>query len=132
SASTGTLSGTPASSNVGSYPNNVISVSDGKASAALPAFGIAVNAFSSGTAQLNWLPPTDNTNGSSITNLAGFRIHYCTPSNNLRQTVQIANPGVTSYTLSNLSTGTWYFPIGAYNSRGTESTMSNVASKSIN
>jgi hypothetical protein len=131
STSSGTLSGTPTSAYVGTYSNIGISVSDGIASAALPAFSVAVNQYSSGTAQLTWLPPTDNTNGSVITNLGGYRIHYGTAANNLSQTVQITNPGVSSYTLSNLSKGTWYFAVGAYNSAGSESALSNVGSKAI-
>src|SRR5882762_7254190 len=42
SAGTGQLSGTPASANVGTYPNIVISVSDGTSKVALPAFTITV------------------------------------------------------------------------------------------
>lgn len=44
STSTGRLSGTPAEDKVGSYANITIGVSDGKLSAALPAFSIAVQA----------------------------------------------------------------------------------------
>ncbi len=43
-SSTGQLSGTPTSAQVGSYPNIVISVSDGKTSTALSPFGVAVSA----------------------------------------------------------------------------------------
>src|SRR5437868_5494089 len=46
SAATGQLSGTPASADVGSYSNIVISVSDGTSSVALPAFTITVTASS--------------------------------------------------------------------------------------
>jgi hypothetical protein len=42
SATTGLLAGTPGAGDVGSYPNVDISVSDGKAAAALPAFSISV------------------------------------------------------------------------------------------
>ncbi len=44
SSSTGQLSGTPTSAQVGSYPNIVISVSDGKTSTALSPFGVTVSA----------------------------------------------------------------------------------------
>src|SRR5205807_2096703 len=44
SAGNGQLSGTPASANVGTYSNIMISVSDGTSSAALPAFAITVTA----------------------------------------------------------------------------------------
>ena len=51
SSTTGQLSGTPAASNAGTYSGITISVSDGQASAALPAFSIAVaNTPPSGTA----------------------------------------------------------------------------------
>src|SRR5207248_8287981 len=43
-AGTGQLSGTPASANVGTYSNIMISVSDGTSNAALPAFAITVTA----------------------------------------------------------------------------------------
>src|SRR6516165_11285937 len=40
--SSGQLSGTPAAGNVGTYPNIVIAASDGRRSAALPAFTVQV------------------------------------------------------------------------------------------
>lgn len=128
---TGQLSGTPTSAYAGSYSNIVISVSDGVASASLPAFAINVVAVANGTATVSWTPPVANTNGSTITNLAGYRIHYGNSSSNLSQIVQVANVGLTSYTLSSLSSGTWYFAVSAYNSSGTESSLSNLSSKTI-
>jgi hypothetical protein len=50
STATGELQGTPASANVGTFANIVISVSDGKTSAALVPFSIAVAAASVVTA----------------------------------------------------------------------------------
>jgi hypothetical protein len=44
STSTGRLSGAPTAAQVGNYPNIVISVSDGRASASLPAFSLNVTA----------------------------------------------------------------------------------------
>src|SRR5580698_5170480 len=43
-AASGTLTGTPSAANVGTYPGIIISVSDGTASASLPAFSIQVTA----------------------------------------------------------------------------------------
>lgn len=131
STSTGALSGTPASAYAGTYSNIIISVSDGITRVALPAFSISVNQASSGSATLNWTPPTQNSNGSVLTNLAGYRIHYGTSANNLTQTVQVANPGLTSYVLGNLSGATWYFGVAAYTSAGAESALSNISSKTI-
>ena len=108
STSTGRLSGTPAAADVGSYSNIVISVSDGSASASLPAFAISVTQVANGSATITWTPPTQNTDGSSLTNLAGYRLYYGTNSASLTQTVQIANAGASSYVVENLSPATWY------------------------
>ena len=129
--STGQVSGTPSAAYAGTYSSIVISVSDGTASASLAAFSIAVNQISNGSATVNWTPPTSNSDGSVLTNLAGYRIHYGTASNSLTQSVQVANVGLTSYTLTNLTGGAWYFGVSAYTSGGQESALSNVVSKQI-
>lgn len=137
SIASGLLSGTPTASQVGSYGGIVISVSDGSASAALPAFAIAVSAAStptppaSGSATLTWTAPTTNTNGSSLTDLAGFYVYYGTSQSDLSQSVQVASPSETSYTVGNLAAGTWYFAVTAYASDGTQSALSNVESAAI-
>ena len=59
SIATGTLSGTPATANVGVNSNIVISVSDGQTSAALPAFSIAVGSGSSAATTLAQKYPGD-------------------------------------------------------------------------
>lgn len=131
STSTGTLSGTPTSANVATYANIVVSVSDGIASASLAPFSIAVNQTSNGSAQINWSAPTQNSDGSALTNLSGYRINYGTSQTNLSNSIQIPNPGIASYVVTNLSAGTWYFDVVAYNSSGTQSVASNLGSKTI-
>jgi Putative Ig domain len=131
STTTGALSGLPSTSNVGSYANIQISVSDGKASVSLAAFTINVVQSGSGSAALSWQPPTQNTDGSALSNLGGFKIDYGTSSTALTQTITVANPGLTSYVVTGLNSGTWYFAVTAYNSAGVESGLSNVASKTI-
>ncbi len=56
--STGQLSGTPATTDIGPYPNVTITVSDGAASASLPAFSITVIASNS-PPDISGVPPTD-------------------------------------------------------------------------
>ena len=129
--STGRLSGTPSAANAGSYANIVIGVSDGSLSTNLPAFTITVSQPVSGSATLSWVTPTQNTDGTPLTNLAGFRVAYGTTASNLTQLIEVANPGLTSYVVSNLGSGTWYFAVRAYTSVGAESSLSNVASKTI-
>jgi hypothetical protein len=131
SSNTGKLSGTPTSANVGAFHNIVISVSDGSASASLAPFSITVTQPATGSATLNWSAPTENTNGTPLTNLAGFHIYYGTSPSTLNNTAQIASAGETSYTIENLAAGTWYFSINAYSSAGVESAVSNIASKTI-
>jgi hypothetical protein len=131
SATTGRLSGTPTSANAGSYANIAITVSDGTLTASLASFTITVLQPANGSATLSWTPPTTNTDGSSLTNLAGYRVVYGRSSSSLDQTVQIANAGLSSYTVTGLSSGTWYFAVKAYNANGSESDVSFGGSKTI-
>ena len=137
STASGLLSGTPSSTQTGTYGNIIVSVSDGQASSALPAFSITVTApppppVTTGSALLTLVPPTQNTNGTTLTDLAGMRIYYGTSSSSLTQLIPL--PGATepmSYTVSNLPSGTWYFGATAYDVAGAESSLSAVASKTI-
>jgi len=127
----GNLSGTPGSGDAGTYSNIIISVSDGTSTASLPAFSIIVTQVANGSATVSWSAPTQNTDGSALTNLAGFNIYYGTSATNLNQSVQIANPGLTTYALGNLAPGAWYFAVNAYTTAGAESALSSIASKTI-
>lgn len=129
--STGRLSGTPAAADVGTYSNIAISVSDGHDSTALSPFAVAVNAISNGRATLSWTAPTENTDGSTLSNLSGYRIRYGTSANALTSTIVIENASVTTYVVEDLAPATWYFAVTAVNSTGAESTYSNVANKAI-
>jgi hypothetical protein len=130
--SNGALRGTPGAASAGTYSNIVISVTDGSASASLPAFTITVNQVSNGSANLGWTPVTTNTNGSTLTDLAGYRVYYGTSARNMSTVVTLANPSLTTYLVTNLAPGTWYFGVVAYASDGTQSTLSNIGSKTIN
>ncbi|HVS76958.1 MAG TPA: putative Ig domain-containing protein [Steroidobacteraceae bacterium] len=130
SIATGTLSGTPTSS--GTFSSIVISVSDGYTSASLAPFSINVTQpVTSGSATLSWTAPVNNTDGSALTDLAGYRIHYGSSPSALSTVIDIANAGATGYTIGSLTSGTWYFAVSAYTTSGLESTLSNTGSKSI-
>jgi len=127
---TGRLSGTPAAQ--GTFANIVISVSDGTRSASLAAFTITVTQPStSGSVTLDWMPPTQNSDGSALTNLAGYHITYGTSPTVLTSTIDVNNPGLSTFLVQNLTSGTWYFSVSAYNSTGAESTPSNPVSRVI-
>jgi hypothetical protein len=149
SSTTGQLSGTPTAAQVGTYANITIAVTDQVSVSMLPVFSIAVSAAGSGggsggggggggggttptgTATINWAAPTTNNDGSALTNLAGFQIAYGTSASALTQTVQVASPSTTSFTVSNLASGTWYFAVQAYTNTGAMSALSNPASKTV-
>jgi hypothetical protein len=131
STTTGRLQGTPTAANVGTYSNIVIRVSDGTASASLAAFNITVVAVAGGSATLTWTPPTTNTNGTPLTNLAGYRVRWGTAAGNYPNAVTLNNPGLATYVVGNLAPGTYYFVVTALNSSGVESQFSNMASKTI-
>jgi hypothetical protein len=132
-SSTGRLSGTPTSADIATYSNIRISVSDGQASASLSAFAIAVTdvGTGTGTATLSWTPPTENSDGSALTDLAGYQVHYGRSQSDLSQMVTLNNASLSTYVVENLSSGTWYFALVAVNGRGTTSVFSTVASKTI-
>lgn len=82
------------------------------------------------SAVLSWTPPTQNVDGTALTNLAGFRISYGT-TQDLAQTIQIANPAATRYAFEGLAPGTYYFSVRAYNSAGVQSDQSAITSKTV-
>jgi hypothetical protein len=154
----GHLYGVPTAANVGSYKNIVVYASDGVSQASLPAFNITVTGPGStggggtgsggsptppppsppppppstqGSATVSWMPPTQNTNGTTLTNLAGYTISYGTNSKSLTSTVKVANAGLTTYVVEGLASGTYYFAVSAYNSSGATSALSGVVSKTI-
>lgn len=126
---TGRLSGTPSAA--GTFANIAIMVSDGKSTVGLAPFAITVAANAQGSATLSWQPPTENTDGSPLVDLAGFRIAYGTNTAALTQTVEIASPGTSNYTVGGLMPATWYFAVKAYTAAGAESELSGIASKTI-
>ncbi|HEU4619245.1 MAG TPA: putative Ig domain-containing protein [Gammaproteobacteria bacterium] len=131
-SASGTMAGTPSAADLGTYSDIAISVSDGSASAQLAPFSVTVQAAASGSATLTWTAPTQRTDGSPLLDLAGFRIYWGTSSDSLGNKIPVDNPGLTTYVVENLASGyTYYFATTAVDSKGVESSMSNVASKSI-
>lgn len=126
--STGTLYGTPASGDVGLHSNVVIAVSDGKATARLAPFAITVSTGTTQSVTLNWTAPTTNTDGSALTDLAGYVVSYGTASRQYQASVQVAGAGASSVVIDGLTAGTWYFSIRSRNNAGVESDYSGEVS----
>jgi hypothetical protein len=134
-SATGRLYGTPSASNIGTYRWVQVAASCGGYTSWLSAYTITVSASSTtpttGSVTVSWMPPTQNTNGTTLTNLAGYNIYYGTSGSSLNNVVKLTNPGLTTYVLSNLAAGTWYFAMTAVNSIGQESPRSNEMSHSV-
>lgn len=81
--------------------------------------------------EVSWSAPTTNTNGSALTDLAGYRVYYGTSPGTLSQSVDVPTAGAIDYVVQGLKTGTWYFAVVAYTNTGLESTRSTVVSKTI-
>jgi Fibronectin type III domain len=92
---------------------------------------VDVTASSNGTATLSWAPPTLNSDGTPVTPLSGYHIYYGTSPSALTQSVAVSGATTTSYEITGLSSGTWYFAVAADAVDGTESARSNVGSKTI-
>ena len=128
---TGRLQGTPTSSQVGAYANISITVTDGKLSASLPTFTIQVVATTAGTVTLSWMPPTQNQDGTALTDLAGYKVYWGTSQGNYPHSATLTNPGLATYVVEQLTPATWFFVITSLNAGGTESVFSNMASKNV-
>jgi len=128
-SSNGTLLGTPACADTGTYANVVISVSDGKTTTALPAFSIIVGTTA---VTVSWVPPTTNTDGTRVQGLDGFGVYYGTAPGQYSQFHAVPDPGTRSACLSGLSAGTtWYFAVTAISSSLAESAYSIEVSKTL-
>lgn len=126
---TGKLWGTPGNQDVGVHEEIIVSVTDGKSVSKLPQFGIEVTAVTDGSATLRWQAPTENTDGSPVINLKGYRIHYGTTSKQYGKTIMINNASVTQYHIENLAPGTYYFAVSAIGASGSESNLSKEVNK---
>jgi len=94
-----------------------------------------------GSVTLYWDEVTENTDNSQLTDLSGYVIYYDTVSRNagdsytysddinINSLSDSANPTSVVY---NISSGTWYFRVAAYNSIGNESIKSDEISITVN
>ncbi len=85
-----------------------------------------------GTATVSWIAPTEREDGSSLDNLAGFKIYYGQSQDQLSEVVVLDGSGFTTHTIGGLEEqSTWYFAVSAFDVDGRESARSAVASKSF-
>jgi hypothetical protein len=130
---TGKLSGTPATSDIGVYEEIEISVSDGQTSAKLPKFAVMVAAVGSPiySVSLGWDIPLENDDGTPLTDLKGFRVHYGSASSDYSGTLEVNGSNATQFVVQSLPSGTYYFAITAVNTAGVESAYSTEVNTTI-
>jgi hypothetical protein len=87
---------------------------------------------STGNATLSWSAPSQNTNGSALTDLGGFKISYGTEPTQLTNMIAVTNPGLLTYVVTALPIGTtYYFAVIAVTTAGVESAPSETVSRTI-
>ena len=90
-------------------------------------FSIRVRNLPTKFVTLSWTPPTQNTDGSPLEDLAGYNIYFGRKEGEYPERIVISDPTVSAYVVGGLTSGTYYFVSTAYNSQGIESDFSNVA-----
>jgi hypothetical protein len=128
-AATTTSSAAPVSAATSSSNVTTVTASNKTTTNSIPP--VKSNTPTTGTVTLDWMPPTENTDGSVLSNLAGYTVYYGTSPGSLTQSVKVTNPGLSAYTVSNLPAGTWYFAVTSYSSTGVESSRTGVVSTTI-
>ena len=118
---TGRLRGRPHAEDVGVTRGIEFSVSDGNSVSALAKFRITVEQAGAQSFTLSWNPPTQNEDGSPLTDLAGYRIYYGTTSGEYDEEIAVDSAGQTSYVIDNLAPGRYFLVMTSVNSRGMES-----------
>jgi Putative Ig domain len=130
STATGAISGTPTAA--GTFANIVISVSDGKAKTALPAFTLTVAApVKKSAVTLSWKAPTSNEDFSNLTDLAGYRVMYGTSADKMTNKLEVPGATMTSVRLEELVSGTYFFAVKAYRKDGVESNLTETVWKTL-
>lgn len=81
---------------------------------------------------LTWITPTENTDDTPLTDLAGYSFYYGQDQGGpYPQGIDLPNPTATSLVIRPLTPGMWYFVGTSLNSRDVESVFSNETSKLI-
>ena len=77
-----------------------------------------------GPVTLSWVAPEENVDGSTLSDLAGYRIYQGEESRAYTEQVSVGDPSATTHTMS-LPTGEYYFAMTAVDGEGNESAYSN-------
>jgi len=92
---------------------------------------IDLGVASTGSVKLSWTQPTQNADGTTLTDLAGYKIYWGTTSGSYPNSVTINDKNVTNYVVDNLSPGTYEFVAKSFNASGIESNYSAPATRVV-
>jgi hypothetical protein len=85
--------------------------------------------ISTGSVTLSWDAPTTNSDGSPLSDLAGYKLYYGNSSGSYTNSVDVGN--IAGASVSSLASGSWCFAITAYDTSGNESNYSGEQCTSI-
>lgn len=83
-----------------------------------------------GNLELAWEAPTENSDNSPLSDLAGYTIHCWNIED--QKTVVVRDPSITHYEVDHLWPGTYHCAMSAIRTDGTESALSNSVTKVVN
>lgn len=87
-------------------------------------------ASTTGSVLVAWTPPAARTDGTALTDLAGFNVYRGTDAASFAR-VKSLGPDVTSFTDAALPTGTYYYAVSAVDSASRESDLAKSAGMTI-
>jgi hypothetical protein len=93
--------------------------------------GVRIGPVGDGTALVSWIAPTENTDNSTIVDLAGFKIYFGIFPGEYDNSITVNNAGLSSFLVENLGATDWFFVVTAINSSGIESAYSKEVFKTI-
>jgi hypothetical protein len=84
-----------------------------------------------GIASVSWTAPMENTDGSLLTDLAGFIVRYGTDAAALSSLISVTSPQATGARIENLDPGNWYFEVAAITTANVVGLFSSTVSEAI-
>lgn len=118
----------------GAPPATGTSPTDDGGTGQLPGNGGSTPPPAGGTAPgkvtLKWASPTNNEDGSALTDLAGYHVYYGQSPGVWEKSLDVP-ASVASVEIRGLAAGSWYFSISSYNTSGIESARSAVVGTRI-
>ena len=109
----------------------IVSATDADGKSSTDKLTVTRESTGTSSATLSWNPPVQRTDGTPLTDLAGYKIFYGRMSGIYDYQIDINNPTISTYLVENLVSGNWYFALAAYDSQGIESDRSNEVLRPI-